>query len=91
MGGHCDRQPACGHDAHLPYCDVDTMKARCLNASGCTAFNTNGYLFSGNAVEAFSEYPLQCYVFQVPPPPPSMVNVTVDVKLSDGLLEYYIG
>jgi hypothetical protein len=44
-GGHCDRLPGCGHDAHLPLCDPVALKARCLNASGCTAFNTNGYLY----------------------------------------------
>ena len=38
MGGHCDRMPGCGHDAKLPYCEAEAMKARCLNASGCECF-----------------------------------------------------
>ena len=26
-GGHCDRLPGCGHDAKLPFCEVDTIWA----------------------------------------------------------------
>eukprot|EP00040_Diaphanoeca_grandis_P028556 m.165564 g.165564 ORF g.165564 m.165564 type:complete len:821 (+) comp31388_c0_seq1:121-2583(+) len=89
-GGACDRMPGCGHDAHLPPCEVEGMKARCLNASTCTAFNTNGYLYSGNGVSPFSQYPLDCYTYGPPPPPPAQINVTVDVALVDGVLQYGI-
>ena len=88
--GHCDRMPGCGHDAKLPYCVADAMKARCLNASGCTAFNTNGYLYSGGGAVAFDEYPLSCWTSGPPPGPPQLVDVTLDVALVDGLLEYTI-
>jgi hypothetical protein len=85
--------PGCGHDAHLPYCDVEAMKARCLNATGCTAFNTNGYLYSGAGVAPFSAYPLQCYTDgppPPPPPPPATVSITLNFELVDGLLEMNI-
>eukprot|EP01052_Picozoa_sp_SAG31_P000665 SAG31_NODE_19_length_35031_cov_42.510707_16_plen_943_part_00 len=68
--GSCDRMPGCGYDRGLPFCDVDSMKARCLNASNykgvtCTAFNTNGYLYSGgNRTTSFSQYPLACYTWK---------------------------
>merc|ERR1719174_2092113 len=89
-GGNCDRMPGCGHDAGLPYCEPDAMKARCLNASGCTAFNTNGYLYAGNRVDAFNAYPLDCYTYGPPPPPPALINVTLTATLRDGILEYGI-
>ena len=67
------------------------MKARCANVSGCSQFNTNGYLYSGSvAVTPFTAYPLECWSFQGPPGPATLVNVTLDVALSDGLLEYWI-
>ena len=66
------------------------MKARCLNASGCTAFNTNGYLYSGTSVSPFTEYPLECYTYGPPPPPPALINVTLTVTLHNGTLEYVI-
>jgi hypothetical protein len=90
-GGNCDRLPGCGHDAGLPFCEVDAMEARCANVSGCTQFNTNGYLYSGStSVAPFSEYPLECWSFEGPPGLPSLVNVTLDVVLTDGLLGYSI-
>ena len=67
------------------------MKARCAHVSGCSQFNTNGYLYSGSvAVTPFTAYPLECWSFQGPPGPATLVNVTLDVALSDGLLEYWI-
>ena len=57
---------------------------------GCTAFNTNGYLYNGNSVVQFSEYPLDCYTYGTPPPPPAAVDVTVVITLTDGMLEYAI-
>jgi hypothetical protein len=70
---------------------VGAMKARCGNVSGCTQFNTNGYLYSeSTAVSPFSEYPLECWSFEGPPGPAPLVNVTLDVALNDGLLEYSI-
>lgn len=88
-GGHCDRMPGCGHDAGLPYCDPDAMKARCLAAQGCTAFNTNGYLYAGGGVTPFSEYPLSCFTDTPPPPPPpppATVTVTASLELTSGQL-----
>lgn len=87
-GGHCDRMPGCGHDARLPYCKPEAMKARCLGATGCTSFNTNGYLYSGNAVVPFSAYPLSCWTSGPPPPPPGpphLVDITLSISLNDGM------
>jgi hypothetical protein len=64
-GGHCDRLPGCGHDAGLPYCEVEAVKSRCLNATGCTAFSTNGFLYHGGGAKRFLKYPLVCYTMQV--------------------------
>jgi hypothetical protein len=92
-GGACNRLPGCGHDAGLPYCDVAAMEARCTNATGCVAFNTNGYLYSNSpAVTPFHAYPLECWTRSGAPTPTVgvPVNVTVDVALADGLLEFYI-
>jgi len=69
-GGHCDRMPGCGHDAKLPFCEPEPMKARCLNVSGCDCFNTNGYLYSGTGTAPFKEYPLQAFAIKGPPAPP---------------------
>jgi hypothetical protein len=88
-GGHCDRLPGCGHDAGLPYCGVEAMKARCLNATGCTAFTTNGFLYHGGGAKNFSKYPLVCYTMREEYAA-KMVNITLDVKLSKGLLYFEI-
>jgi hypothetical protein len=94
--GNCDRQPGCGHhpSGGSANCSVPVMKARCLGAAGCTAFNTNGYLYHGTSIKQFGQYPLQCYTLGgAPPPPPgpaALVNVSVTVTLSRGLLEYDI-
>ena len=87
-GGNCDRLPGCGHDAGLPFCDVEAMKARCLNLTECTEFNTNGYLYTGS-VEAvpFSGYPLQCWSLQGAVHQ-SIVSVCLDVSLDAGQLSY---
>jgi len=79
--------PGCGHDAGLPYCKAEAMQARCLNATGCTAFNTNGYLYQGGGAAPFSAYPLECYVLGGSL---AKVNVTLDVLLTSGQLEYVI-
>ncbi len=34
------------------------MKARCLGAPGCNAFNTNGDLYQGTGVKPFRQYSL---------------------------------
>ena len=92
--GNCDRQPGCGHHPHggSANCSVSAMKSRCLSAPGCTAFNTNGYLYQDTSIKPFRQYPLQCYTLGgVPPPPPpvvALVNVSVTVTLSRGMLEY---
>ena len=89
-GGNCDRLPGCGHDAGLPYCEIDAMKARCANASGCTEFNTNGYLYGGGAKTApFHDYPLECWTLGGAGPvvASGVVNVTLEVVLAGGLLE----
>lgn len=88
-GGKCDRMPGCGHDAGLPYCQLGPMKERCLNASGCTAFNTNGYLYSGTGVAPFHEYTLQCFTAQGATIT-ALLNVTLIVSLTNGTLEHNI-
>ena len=91
-GGNCDRLPGCGHDAGLPYCDVEVMKARCANVSGCTEFNTNGYLYGkSTAITPFSAYPLECWTLGGSGPAvPAFVNVTLALTLDAGLLAYDI-
>ena len=92
-GGHCDRMAGCGHDAGLPYCDPVALKKRCSNVTGCTAFNTNGYLYIGGGATPFAEYPLQCFTMEsVPPAKQPTVTVTLTVTLTAaGMLEYGIG
>ena len=95
-GGHCDRLPGCGHDAGLPYCEGDAVKARCAAAKGCTCVTTNGYQYEGStAVSHFTSYNLTSFTLggEPPGPPPSpgvthLVNVTMDVSLADGLLAW---
>ena len=63
------------------------MKARCGNVTGCSCFNTNGYLYSGStAVTPFPEYPLEAWTRGGSPASPDTgyVNVTLAVTLSDG-------
>ena len=103
--GNCDRLPGCGHHpwGGSANCSVPAMQARCLGATGCTAFNTNGYLYHGTSVLPFAAYALQCYTLAGPPLPPrppppkppppgpsALVNVSVTVTLSEGHLEYEI-
>lgn len=96
-GGNCDRLPGCGHDAGLPFCDAAAVQARCRAAKGCTCCTTNGYLYDGStAVTGFQEYNLTAFTLggagpPVPPPGPpytSLVNVTMEVSLVGGLLQY---
>jgi hypothetical protein len=94
-GGHCDRLPGCGHDARLPFCDGAAVKARCQAAKGCTCCTTNGYLYEGStAVSGFEDYNLTAFTLggggggPTGPPYTSLVNVTMDVSLSGGLLAY---
>lgn len=96
-GGHCDRLPGCGHDAGLKFCDAKAVQARCRAAKGCTCCTTNGYLYDGStAVTSFQEYNLTAFTLggagpPTPPPGPpytSLVNVTMEVSLTGGMLAY---
>jgi len=62
--GNCDRLPGCGHHpwGGSANCSVPAMQARCLGATGCTAFNKNCYLYHGTSDLPFAAYALQCYM-----------------------------
>merc|ERR1712232_1532565 len=69
---------------------MGAMKAHCLNVSGCTEFNLNGYLYGGStSAVPFHDYPLECWA-QGPATPPANFSVTLRYRLKNGQLEHWI-